>query len=77
MTVLWSNPAEHFHVTQVAIRGVDPVRDVDPIGGVDPIAILSCLASFSQLHVLRLAVATPEIVAEIGKHLPKCKIEVG
>ena len=64
MAVFWSNPAEHFHVTQVSIRGVDPI------------AILSYLTSFSQLHVLHLTGVTPEVVAEIEKHLPKCKIQV-
>ena len=63
MAVHWSNPAEHFHVTQLAIRGVDAVT------------LVQYLTSFSQLHVLQVSDPSPELVAEIGKHLPKCRVE--
>lgn len=49
-------------VTQLAIRGVDPMT------------LLSSTTSFSQLHELVVDGVTPEIATEIGKHLPKCKI---
>lgn len=63
MSVLWSNPVEHFHVTQLAIRGADPMK------------FISYLVSFTQLQRLQLHGVSHEIINELAEHLPACKIE--
>ena len=62
VSVLWCNPAEHFHVTQLAIRG-----DV-------PATVLSHLVAFSKLQKLSVYGVSPEIVVQMNKRLPKCQI---
>ena len=62
VSVLWSNRAEHFHVTNLAIRG--------PI----PAPVLPHLVAFSRLQKLSHSGVSPEIVAEMSKRRPKCEI---
>ena len=62
MTVLWSTPVEHFHVTQLGIRGAVPA------------AILSYLEVFSELQKLTYHGVSHEVVIEMNRRLPNCRI---
>jgi len=62
VTVLWSNPAEHFHVTQIGIRGAAPV------------STLSHLVAFSELQILTHHGVPAEVVVEMVKRLPNCRV---
>ena len=62
VSVLWCNQAEHFHVTQLAIRGAVPAT------------VLSHLVAFSKLQKLSVSGVSPEIVVQMNKRLPGCRI---